>query len=78
MADEHVANLTGIYDILAQVLNEQKVLKVEREEDKKKIEALQRKIDLQNTGKQRILLVRNKKYSKQQVFLKFAIDNIPI
>ena len=78
MADEHVANLTGIYDILAQVLNEQKVLKAELEEDKKKIEMLQRKVDLQNTGKQRILSVWNKKDSKQHVFLKFAIGNIPI
>lgn len=60
------------------MLNEQKFLKAELEEDKKKIEALQRKVDLQITGKQRILLVWNKKYSKQQVFLKFAIDNIPI
>ena len=50
LSDERGTNLTGIYDMLAQVFNEQLVLRAEREQDKKKIEALQRKVDLINTG----------------------------
>ena len=50
LPDERGTNLTGIYDMLNQVLNEQQALRAEREQDKKKIEALQRKIDLLNTG----------------------------
>ena len=52
VVDERGANLTGIYDVLARVLNEQQILKAEREDDKiekidlkKKIETLQGKVD---------------------------------